>query len=72
MLQWGKILKGDEMPGKYLSVFFVSMVPLVELAGTYRVQVFDCRGREVACGEQVFTGITPIRVPSGGLIVLTR
>ena len=31
MLQWGKILKGDEMPGKYLSVFFVSMVPLVEL-----------------------------------------
>ena len=45
---------------------------LVELADTYRVQVFDCRGREVACGEQVFTGITPIRVPSGGLVLLTK
>ena len=45
---------------------------LVEMTGTYRVQVLDCRGREVSCGEQVFNGVTPISVPSGGLAVLTK
>ena len=45
---------------------------LVELTGTYRCQVLDCRGHEVSCGQRVFEGITPIPVPAGGLIVLTR
>ena len=45
---------------------------LVELSGTYRVRVLDCRGHEVSCAEQVFEGITSIAVPSGGLAVLTR
>lgn len=45
---------------------------VVDMNGAYRVQVLDCRGREVWSGEQVFAGITPIRVPSGGLVVLTK
>lgn len=45
---------------------------LVELEGAYRVQVFDCRGHEVSDFGKTFSGITPISVPSGGLITLTK
>ena len=45
---------------------------LVELSGTYRMQVLDCCGRECACRELIFDGITPIPVPSGGMAVLTK
>ena len=45
---------------------------LAELEGSYRVQILDCRGREISCTQQVFEGITPIAVPSGGLAVLTK
>lgn len=45
---------------------------LLELSGTYRVQVLDCRGREVSCGTREFGGITAMQVPSGGLAVLTK
>ena len=45
---------------------------VVDMNGAYRVRVLDCRGREVWSGEQAFAGITPIPVPSGGLVVLTK
>ena len=44
---------------------------LAELSGTYRVRVLDCLGHEISCTQQVFEGITPIPVPSGGLAILT-
>lgn len=35
MLQWARIIrKGDEMFQKYLLIFFVAMVPLIELRGS--------------------------------------
>lgn len=44
---------------------------LVELTGSYQVQILDCRGHEISCARQIFEGITPIAVPSGGLAVFT-
>lgn len=45
---------------------------LAELSGTYRVQILDCRGREISRCEQSFSGITALPVPSGGLAVLEK
>ena len=37
MVQWEKYISGDGMLPKYLTVFFISMVPLIELRGAIPV-----------------------------------
>ena len=44
----------------------------VELAGTYRVQIFNCFGEETACFEKTFADVECLRIPVGGLAVLKK
>ena len=67
-----KVVAPDPVDTVYIANGCSGNRVLVEMTGAYRMQVLDCRGREVSCGEQVFNGITPISVPAGGLIVLTK
>ena len=44
----------------------------VELAGAYRVQIFNCFGVETACFEKTFADVECLRIPVGGLAVLKK
>ena len=45
---------------------------LVELEGSYRVQVFDCIAEEQARIEKTIAGVECLAVPVGGLVVLKK
>lgn len=45
---------------------------LMELTGTYQVQILDCRGYEQVFFTKDFSGISSLPVPVGGLAVLHR
>ena len=67
-----KCLQPDDVDTVYIANGCAGERVLVELQGIYRVRILDCRGRETACGQQEFNGITVLPIPSGGLAVLTR
>lgn len=67
-----KCVKPDPVGTIYIANGCTGERVLVELAGTYQVQVLDCFGHEVSCGEKEFAGITQIAVPVGGLAVLRK
>ena len=67
-----KCVKPDAVDTIYIANGCSGSRILLELTGTYRVRVLDCRGREVSDGVRAFDGITALAVPGGGLAVLAK
>lgn len=67
-----KCIRPDAVDTIYIANGCTGSRVLVELSGTYQVRILDCRGCEVSCKEQVFEGITVLKVPVGGLAVLEK
>lgn len=67
-----KCVKPDETDTVYIANGCAGERILVDMTGTYRVQILDCRGHEISCSRQILDGITALSVPSGGLAVLKK
>jgi len=67
-----KCIKPDQMDTIYIANGCTGERVLVELNGSYRVQVLDCYGQEVYSMDKEFAGITEIKIPVGGLIVMNK
>ena len=67
-----KCVRPDPVDTVYIANGCTGERVLLELAGTYRVRILNCRGHEVFSGEKAFEGITSLPVPSGGLAILTK
>ena len=67
-----KVVKPDAVNTVYIANGCAGERILVELDGTYQVQILDCFGHKKDAFEKKFADITVLPVPSGGMAVLKK
>ncbi len=67
-----KCVKPDAVDTVYIANGCMGKLVLVDLVGTYKVQILDCCGEETDCFEKTFSGVVSLDVPVGGLVIMKK